>query len=1109
MRSNLVRCLTLLALALPVPLWAASPSSGTLTDTSGPVAYSAGPFFVANPTPVPLVDSGPECFNPGQPCDDFALTVSLPASYLAEHPNAFVEISLAWTDGGAGSSDYDLYIYRGTVINTDGGQAADYQSAGQANPEVATVGPLSAGGATYTVKVVPYTPSGETVHVTMELKPGLPAVPDDGFGGPDPTVPGVPRYQNFLPPEGSSAESSDGEFNIGFNPHSGRIMVMNIGPVWRLTPAEVDDPAMPESCPALWEDKSTLTTNIGLDPILFTDQKSGRTFASNSTVGANAVYAYSDDDGDLWVEIGAGPPNGGADHQTIGTGPLPADQAALTTPLNQGQNAIFCSQDVVGPAMCQRSLDLGMSWGPGVPAYTGSGPEGCGGLHGHVHIAPNGTAWLPVNQCNGRQGGATSTDGGLTWTEFAVTGSKSQINGADPSIALDADSTAYYCYVNDEPVADGNPPEGHVHVKVSTDGGATWIRDFDLGASHGIKNAVHTEAIGGSSGRAACGFLGTNVAGDYQALHFPGNWYAFVATTYDGGLTWTTVNATPNDTVQRASGIWQQGGSHTQRNLLDFNEITVDAEGRVLYGYSDGCESAGCVAGTAANDFVAHMRVARQLGGRGLFASKDTAEPAAPSRACLAGTRDPAASQLSWVAPNNGGAPVTGYQVFRGTAAGNEVLLAETTGTGTTYDDTTADPAVPTYSYFVKAVNAAGTGAASNRVTLTVVVPPPSENVCDKPGLTKLSDASGDTSAVLGIVTTPAPPGSDLRSFQLAQPYDASASPVVKLAFTLNTDNGQSPQPAGTAWYVAMKIADPAPATTFRYRGVHMAWNGTTPVFESYTPSPNSGGGVDGRFVTAGSQKPADPSSTYAAPFNKVVIVVKASDLGLAPGDTIAGFVSGVSQTAGGTITALYDQMPDSLTFSGSYTVRDNRLCAPQHPPVASLQAIPNVGCAPLTVSFDGSQSFDPDGDAITTYTFDFGDGSAPRTQGSPTTSNTYTAAGSYAASLRVVDDRGGTSTNSAQAQVSVAATPATPAIAAPTKVKPNQAGLIASVANHAGSQYAWSIQNGRITAGQGTSQITFTSGSKGDLTLSVNEVTSQGCLSATGKATVIVTNKK
>jgi hypothetical protein len=1107
MRSILVRTLGLLALAAPVSLSAAVPSSGTLTDSSGPITYTAGPFAMANPTPVPLVDQGPQCFNPLQPCDDYALTVALPAGYVAEHPRAAVKVTLGWTDAGADASDYDLYIYRGTVINTDGGQPADYQGAGGANPEVGTVSPLAAGTTHFTVKVLPYTPTGETVQVTLELLPGS-GDNGDGFGGPDPTVPGTPRYQSFVPPVGSSAEASSGEFNIGFNPHTRRMMTMNTGPVWRVTPAEVADPAMPESCPALWEDRSALTTNVGVDPILFTDQKTGRTFISNSTVGANAIYSYSDNDGDLWVEVGAAPPNGSSDHETIGSGPYPASQSLLATPLNQGEVVYYCGQTwPLGPAACQRSDTLGASYGPGVTVYEGNGITQCSGIHGHVRVAPDGTVWLPVRDCGGVQGGVVSTDAGVTWSEFALEGSHAQSVGADPSIAIDSDSTAYFCYVEDEPVAPGSPPEGHVHVRVSHDRGATWINDFDLGAAHGIKNAAHPEAIAGSAGRAACGFFGTNAAGDYQATGFGGNWYTFIATTYDGGESWVTVNATPNDPVQRASGIWQGGGSRTNRNLLDFNEITLDDHGRVLYGYSDGCVSPGCVAGTSGNDFVAHMRIARQIGGRSLFASEDRPEPAAPRAACLAGTRNPAGSHLTWTAPDNGGAEITGYQVFRGTAPGNEVLIGQTGGTETSFDDLNANPAVTSYTYRIRAVNGAGAGPAGNPVSLTVVVPPPAENVCERPGLTELTDAAGDTSALLGLVTTPAPPGADLRSFQLAQPYAADGA--VKLVFTLNTDAGRSPQPPSSAWYVAFKIADPAPATTFRYRGVHMVWNGTTPVFESYTPAPNSGGTVDGRFVTTGSTVPADPGSSYAAPFNKVVIVVTASQLGLAPGDRIAGFVAGVSQAVPGAATALYDQMPNSLGFSGAYTVRDNRLCAPQRPPVAVLQATPNVGCGPLTVTFDGSQSFDPDDDPITSYAFAFGDGTAPFTQAPPTATHRYTTAGSYAASLRVTDGRGGSSSNNAQATVTVAASPAAPAITAPSSVKPHQQGLVASVPGHEGSQYAWSIENGVITEDHATNQITFSAGSKGTLTLSVREITAQGCLSATGTKAMAVTSKK
>ncbi|MGI9089161.1 MAG: hypothetical protein ACR2HH_15715 [Chthoniobacterales bacterium] len=932
---------------------ASTPSSGTLTDLSGPLNYSAGPFNQPNQSPLGAgqLDTGPRC-NGQFPCDNFALTVNVPAAYLTAHPNASAKVTMFWTDTGSGQSDYDLYIYKGVVGNLNGSMPADYQSASGNNPEIAVISPLTAGAQQYTIKIVPFQPTQEIVNVRIELQAGTVSGGGGGgggpFGGADPTVPGNPRYQNFYPPAGSSADQqTQGEFNIGVNNLTGHIFAMNSGPIWRLTPGEIQTPVKPECCEALWEDKTAAQTSTGLDPILFTDRVSGRTFASNSTAGALAS-AYTDsvtpglNDGDQYLTPVA-PPNGGADHQTIGSGPYPAAlDPVLGNAVNQHQAVYYCSQDVVGPAACQRTDDLGVHWSTvgGLP-YDGTTGPGCGGLHGHLHVAPNGTAWLPVNQCNGKQGGALSTSAAMPsvaaptgWTQFVVQGNNdvnggapfvasSQTNGADPSVGIDSDSTAYYCYVNNQ----AGSTEGHVHVAVSTDNGATWIRDVDLGASHGIVNAALTEAVGGSSGRAACGFVGTNVPGNYQSGTFTGVWYPFISTTYDQGRTWTTVNAAPNDPVQSMIGIWQQGGSgqNGDRNLLDFNEITIDAKGRVLYGYDDGCTSPACIAGTAGSNLGASMRVARQFGGKTLFGppfAVDPIEPAAPKPPCLAGTRDTAASHLTWKAPDNGGADIAGYVILRSTTAGTEaVIVANTANTKTTYNDTTADPAVPHYFYTVKAINAQGTGIASNEIDLVATALPPVESLCLLPGLTKLTDPSGDS---IGG------PGTDLMSFQIAQPYQGDG--VTRLVFTINTDNGVSPQPLDSSWYVSIKLPgnDPAPApqTGFHYRAVHMTWNGPTPTFESYTPSASNSGAVDGRFVTAGSQKPAEPSSSYNSPFNKVVIVVKANDLGLAPGSTIAGFVSGVAQS-GVVVGALYDQMPDSLAYTSTYTVAPNDTCSP------------------------------------------------------------------------------------------------------------------------------------------------------------------------------------
>jgi len=139
----------------------------------------------------------------------------------------------------------------------------------------------------------------------------------------------------------------------------------------RLTPPELLSPKKAECCEALWEDKShdSLVFWFGSDsfgPI----RRPGRTFASNSTVGANAVYAYSDNDGDSWIPFGIAAPNGGAitKHRHR---PVSGLVAHAGNSSESGQAVYYCSQDIVGPATCYRSDDLGISYGPSVLAYTG------------------------------------------------------------------------------------------------------------------------------------------------------------------------------------------------------------------------------------------------------------------------------------------------------------------------------------------------------------------------------------------------------------------------------------------------------------------------------------------------------------------------------------------------------------------------------------------------------------------------------------------------------------------------------------------------------------------------------------------------------------------
>jgi hypothetical protein len=300
-------------------------------------------------------------------------------------------------------------------------------------------------------------------------------------------------------------------------------------------------------------------------------------------------------------------------------------------------NAVYyCSQNVAGGAECSRSDDGGLTFGPGVDIFN---PVECyGGIHGHVKVGPDGTVYVPNSSCSagtGSQGAAVSRDNGLSWVDSTVPGST---GSGDPSVGIGSDNTAYIGYVN----GDGRP-----HVAVSTDHGTTWTNDLEVGMPVGcpagdqyapcrLKSAVFPAVVAGDGDRAAFGFLGSTDGGNYQDnATFQGIWYFYVATTYDRGAHWVTVNATPGDPVQKGS-ICLAGilCSSANRNLLDFNDITVDKEGRVLGAYADGCV-APPIGTCTAPDYSGRSRkaaIVRQLTGSRLFAAYDLLPTSVVSR---------------------------------------------------------------------------------------------------------------------------------------------------------------------------------------------------------------------------------------------------------------------------------------------------------------------------------------------------------------------------------------------------------------------------------------------------------------------------------------------
>ena len=427
----------------------------------------------------------------------------------------------------------------------------------------------------------------------------------------------TPTFRQYTAPEDLAGAKESGEPSIGVNPKTGNAIFMANLNTYRVT---FDDAAKT----ATWVDKtSPIIGANSFDPILWTDQRTGRTFASQLELVCSQTM-FTDDDGETWLPSQGCGEGTGVDHQSVGGGPFPPNLAPANAIY---PSAIYYCTNGAAATTCGRSDNGGLTFTTVVPALTNE----CGVLHGHIRVAPDdGTVYIPADSCEGKQGVSVSQDGGMSWVVRRIPDS---IAGtSDPSVSVGKDGTVYFGY------SDGS---GKPKIAVSRDHGATWAPSVDVGVPFGVKSTEFAEVIAGDGDRAAFAFLGTTTDGDFQDPDFGvtgdnysgGAWHMYVATTYDRGATWTTVDATPTDPVQRGC-MWNRGAGSDCRNLLDFNDITIDAIGRVLVGFADGCTTyTACATSTAAddNEREKHSAIIRQMSGKGLLAEFDGQLPGSGS----------------------------------------------------------------------------------------------------------------------------------------------------------------------------------------------------------------------------------------------------------------------------------------------------------------------------------------------------------------------------------------------------------------------------------------------------------------------------------------------
>ena len=1032
--SFLLLSLLYAAAALSAPT---TPASGSLNSTAAatPLTFTGGPDYVSNPTPDPLnLTGGPVCNQAaGLPqCDNYILNLDASSlqTYVTSNPTAVVDIFLGWTSIST-QGDYDLYVYdqNGNLLGSSG-NSADIPE----DVKLPVAQLLNGKITSLNVTIVPFTADGSSYTGTISLE-----IPPQANGGGTPetiytltTSPaGVPRYQVYYAPD--KFNNFQNEPSLGVDWTTGATLfsalqgagcvqpALDCGLTLKTTYNNATSPAI-----ATWSDVTFANNKLySLDPILFTFDSLGRTISVQ--LEGCATMAISDNDGSNWTPSeGCGFPVFGVDHETVGGGrystavPLPAPNPVFPDAV------YYCSQDLE-TAFCARSDDGGLTFAPGMPISNAVAGTPVNGLctvsiHGHVKVSPvDGTVVVPQRDCGTNPGMEVSTDNGLTWTVRLLPDTVSTTNAPDPSVAFASDGTLYFAFQG---------ADNHLHVAVSHDEGQTWVNDQDVSGPYGIVNTTFPEAVAGDPNRAAVAFLGSQTAGDYQSGSFPGVFHLYIATTYDGGQTWSMVDATPNVPVQVAGGVCNEGtgcSSAQHRNLLDFNDAGLDSHGYVVAAFAQGCIDACMTNPVQSPTFQALPSIAYQSGGKPLFAQYDPVEPAAPKPPLLvsAAAQSGGPVQLSWDVPDDGGAPLTSYVINRGTASGGESALVTVPASGTRYLDTSAKAGL-TYFYTVAAVNSVGQSAPGNEVQSVLAQSGPKQTPCVLPGVTVVSQAPGSQTGGAGNNEE-----YDITGISFAEPYNPNnAAETLVITMTVDNLSALPALPPNSFWKVYFSYQAPgaaSPSTFF----VDMDTSGTPSA-----GSPTSGTSVTPEFVY-GVQTSSPTGGTGDSTFgpiqggidkvhNTITFVLPASLL-LPPNGTFPNATPGTSGTppsAGSVLTgiqgktlALVGAVGTGLlatmdtTPTGSYTLVGNGFCAPNIPPVAELSAAPTEGVVPFSVAFDASGSHEPPADngvdTIASYSFSFGDGSAAVTQTTPTVSHSYTVAGNYQASVTVTNSRG------------------------------------------------------------------------------------------------------
>ncbi len=337
------------------------------------------------------------------------------------------------------------------------------------------------------------------------------------------------------------------------------------------------------------------------DPYGWVDPITDRIFNVQMIGLETSWICWSDDDGASWLgnphDSGTTPIN---DHIKLASGPWTSSGYGALGQITGStiyETAVYYCYNKLAGIFCFTSFDGGASFEAGGQIIGLATTNG--GLHGAISTAADGTVYVTPRVETPTV--IVSKDNGFSWFERSMgedVGTPYPRKNSE--VSADTESNAYHVWTGAD--------EG-VYMSRSTDSGETWEQESIRISPAQVISTVFPQTDAGDPGRIAITYLGSENSEMIGQPDLDGNaWdgnahYAVNNITYHLYITYSlnALDENPifhtqrvtDDPVQIGSICLNSGDCRdiggSNRNLLDFNDLHIDREGRVYVAFADGC----------------------------------------------------------------------------------------------------------------------------------------------------------------------------------------------------------------------------------------------------------------------------------------------------------------------------------------------------------------------------------------------------------------------------------------------------------------------------------------------------------------------------------------